>query len=159
MNNIKQLKLVLDKAVVDKYNTYYFTQHPKAKKKAIEFPYHPSINVWSIKPRIQMNHLKQTWKAFIIHWINELGYTNLKLDKYEIEYHIYHLTKRRTDPDNFSPKFIMDGFTESGFIVDDDREHCKKLTIICDVDKNNPRTEIIVTILDSKREQKGANNG
>ena len=55
--------------VIDKYNAYYFSQHPRAKKKQIEHPYHPSINVWSIKPRIQMNALKQTWKQFIMWWI------------------------------------------------------------------------------------------
>ena len=60
--------------VVDKYNAYYFSQHPRAKKKQIEHPYHPSINVWSIKPRIQMNALKQTWKQFIMWWIKDLGY-------------------------------------------------------------------------------------
>ena len=81
-------------------------------------------------------------------WINDLGYANLNLDKYEIVYHIYHPTRRRTDPDNYSPKFIMDGFTEAGFVVDDDREHCKKLTIICDVDKSNPRTEITLNIFE-----------
>lgn len=153
----KTLTLVLDNDVIEKYAQYYFTQHPKAKKRPIEFPYHPSLNVWSIKPRIQMNHLKQTWKAFIVYWINELGYADMQLDRYEMEFHIYHPTKRRTDPDNFSPKFIMDGFTESGFIIDDDREHCKKLSIICDMDKKNPRTEIIVTILNSKNKKKGNN--
>lgn len=128
--------------VVERYNKYYFTQHPKAIKKQIEHPYHPSINVWSIKPRIQMNVLKQQWKQFIIWWINDLGYTNMKLDNFDIEYDIYHPTKRRTDPDNYSPKFIHDGFVESGFIVDDDREHLHSLTIRCHVDKDNPRTEI-----------------
>ena len=99
--------------VVDKYNAYYFSQHPRAKKKQIEHPYHPSINVWSIKPRIQMNALKQTWKQFIMWWIKDLGYENLGLDNVEIEYDIYHPTKRRTDPDNYSPKFIHDGFVET----------------------------------------------
>ena len=70
--------------VVERYNKYYFTQHPKARKKQIEHPYHPSINVWSIKPRIQMNALKQQWKQFIIWWINDLGYTDMKLDNFDL---------------------------------------------------------------------------
>ena len=143
-NNIK---LILDENVLNKYNEYYFKNHPRAKKCPIEHPYHPSINIWCIKSRVQMNHLKQTWKSFIVWWIQQLKYDDMKIDKFEIEFHIYHPTKRRTDPDNFSPKFIMDGFTESRFIVDDDREHCRKLTIMCDVDKNNPRTEIMIKIL------------
>ena len=54
---MSDIKLILDTNVVDRYNEYYFSQHPKAKKKQIEHPYHPSINVWAIKPRIQMNAL------------------------------------------------------------------------------------------------------
>ena len=146
------MKLVLDNSVVDKYNDYYFSQHPKAKNKAIEHPYHPSINVWTIKPRIQMNQLKQKWKDFIVWWITDLGYAGMGISQYEITYHIFHPSRRRTDPDNYSPKFIMDGFTEAGFIIDDDRGHCKKLTIICDMDKDNPRTEIILDIYDDKED-------
>ena len=60
------IKLILYNDVVERYNQYYFSQHPKAKKKQIEHAYHPSINIWSIKPRIQMNALKQSWKNFYI---------------------------------------------------------------------------------------------
>ena len=63
------IKLILDNDVVERYNQYYFSQHPKAKKKQIEHAYHPSINIWSIKPRTQMNALKQSWKNFIIWWM------------------------------------------------------------------------------------------
>lgn len=136
------IKIIIDNDVVDKYNEYYFTQHPRAKKKPIDKCIHPSINVWSIKPRIQMNALKQSWKEFIIWFINDLGYENMLLDNIDVVYDIYHPTKRRTDPDNFSPKFIHDGFVESGFWVDDDREHLHSLTIRCHVDKYYPRTEI-----------------
>lgn len=139
-----KIKLILNNAVIDKYNQCYFSQHPRASKRPIEHPYHPSINVWSIKPRIQMNALKQKWKDFVIWWIRDLGYENKQLDNVDVIYDIYHPTKRRTDPDNYTPKFIHDGFVESGFLVDDDREHLHSLTIRCHVDKENPRTEIEV---------------
>ena len=48
--------------------------------------------------------------------------------------------------DNTVPKFILDGFSESGFIVDDDGQHLKSLTLRTGYDKNNPRTEIEVII-------------
>lgn len=54
------------------------------------------------------------------------------------------------------PKFILDGLSESGFIVDDDSKHVTSLTMECYVDKENPRTEIEVLIKDSK-EFKGEN--
>jgi len=50
-----EYKLVIDQKVVDDYAEYYFKQHPRAKKKPIEKPIHPSINEWMILKRPQMN--------------------------------------------------------------------------------------------------------
>ena len=59
----------------------------------------------------------------------------------------YYKTNRRHDVDNSIIKFILDGFSESGFIVDDDSEHVKSLLLECYVDKTNPRTEITINII------------
>lgn len=145
---MSELKLVLDQSVLDKYNQYYFDTYPKRHKIPIERPIHPSINTWMIMQRPEMNGLKQAWKDFCQWWIKDLGYGDYKLDKYEMTFISYMPTKRRSDPDNMSPKFIMDGFTEAGFIVDDDGAHLKALTLKTDYDKDNPRTEIYVNILE-----------
>ncbi len=144
----KTLFLVLDQNVLDRYNEHYFKLHTRAKKIPIESPLHPSINQWMILPRMQMNQLKQKWKALVVWWVKDLGYQDLKLDKFEIEFKTYMPTKRRSDPDNFSPKFINDGFTEAGLIIDDDGNHLKKLSLITDYDKDHPRTEVTIKILD-----------
>ena len=94
-----------------------------------------------------MNALKQRWKDFIIWVIKNQGYSNLHIEKCEINVKTYYKTNRRHDTDNSIVKFALDGFTESGFIVDDDYKHLTKLTLECDVDKENPRTEIEVIIL------------
>ena len=141
----KTLILILDKSVLDKYNNYYFSLHPKAKKVPIEKPRHPSINQWCILPRIQMNALKQKWKDAMIWWINDLGYQNMHLDDFELEVCVYFDTKRRVDTDNQCPKFILDGWSESGFILDDDGKHLRSLTLKTGYDKENPRTEFIIT--------------
>ena len=60
----------------------------------------------------------------------------------------YYKTNRRHDVDNSVPKFILDGFSESGFINDDDITHLVRLLLQCAVDKDNPRTEIIIKILE-----------
>ncbi len=138
------IELILDNNVLEKYNAFYFKEHPKAKKVPIEHPYHPSINSWFILPRMQMNQLKQKWKDFIIWWIDDLGLTNKKLDNFSVEVIVYFNTKRRHDIDNQIPKFILDGFTESGFIVDDDEHHLTKLILSTGYDKDNPRTVIYV---------------
>ena len=146
---MKEFKLILNQEVLDRYNAYYFDKYPRRHKIPIERPLHPSINTWMIMQRPEMNNVKQIWKEFCEWWINDLGYQDYKLDKYEMTFTIYMPTKRRSDPDNMSPKFIMDGFTESGFIIDDDGNHLKALTLKTDYDKDNPRTEIYVKVLDN----------
>lgn len=140
------IKLVIDNNVIEKYNQYYFSQHPRATKKQIDKPRHPSINQWCILPRIQMNALKQKWKSFGCWLINELGYKNMKLDSFDIIMTVFFDTKRRHDVDNQVPKFLLDSFTESGFIIDDDEKHLHSLTLKTGYDKDNPRTEIEVIV-------------
>jgi len=139
---MKTIKLVLDQVVLDQYTDYYFKLHPKAKKKPIEHPYHPSINTWCILPRIQMNALKQKWKDFGVWWLTILGYKDMKLDSFDIVETVYFNSKRRHDVDNQVPKFLLDSFTEAGFIIDDDEKHLHSLTLKTEYDKENPRTEI-----------------
>jgi len=136
------MKLILDNAVLEKYNQYYFTLHPKAHKEPIPNPYHPSINEWFIKSRPEMNNLKQKWKDFIVWWVTDLGYE--QMNKVKMTFTVYFPTKRRHDVDNQVPKFILDGFVEAGLIPDDDEEHLTELTLKTGYDKNNPRTEIII---------------
>ena len=145
-----ELNLVLDQKVLDGYNTYYFKKYPRRSKAPIEHPYHESINKWFVMQRPQMNALKQKWKEFCIWWIETLGYTNLKLDQFEMTCTTYMPTKRRIDPDNTTPKFILDGLSESGLIIDDDGKHLRSLTLKTDYDKERPRTEINIKILEEK---------
>lgn len=144
------IKLTLDRSVLDIYNKYYFIEHPKAKKVPIEHPYHPSINTWCILPRIQMNALKQRWKDFVKFWMKLEKLENRQLDNFDIVLTVFFNTKRRHDVDNQIPKFILDGFTESGVIVDDDEKHLHSLTLKTGYDKNNPRTEIEIRMNNSQ---------
>lgn len=91
-----------------------------------------------------MNALKQQWKTFGIWWIESLGYQNMKLDNFDIDITVYFSTKRRHDVDNQVPKFLLDSFSESGFIIDDDEKHLHSLTLRTGYDKENPRTEITI---------------
>lgn len=139
---MKEYNLILDQAVLDEYTAFYFSQHPKAHKIPIEHPWHPSVNQWFILQRMSMNALKQKWKDFGVWWVNKLGLSSLKLDNYSMEFTVYFPTKARHDPDNQTPKFLMDAFTEAGLIVDDDDKHMHELVLRCRYDKEHPRTEI-----------------
>ena len=139
--NDKHIKLILDQAILDKYTKYYFLQHPRAKKVPIEKPRHPSINQWCILPRPQMNALKQKWKDLSIFLIKYNKLDNMMLDDLDVVCTTYMDTLRRTDTDAYTPKFIYDGWTEAGFIVDDDYKHLHSTLLLVDYDKNNSRTE------------------
>lgn len=145
---MKKIKLVFDEDTLRRYEKYYFQKYPRRKKRPIEQPYQESINIWMIMPRPAMNALKQKWKEFIIWFVEDQGYTNLRIEKCELTYTVFYSNNRRHDPDNAAPKFINDGLVESGFLVDDDSLHVKKLTLICETDTDRPRTEIAVKILE-----------
>lgn len=154
---MKKIKLIFDEEVLSRYEEYYFSIHPKAKKKPIPHPYHESINQWMIMKRPMMNQLKQRWKDFVVWFVNDQGYSNLKIEKCEISQLIYYPTNRRHDIDNSTPKFILDGLVESGMIIDDDSKHIEKITLRCGVDKDHPRTELEISIMKEQKENK--NNG
>lgn len=139
-----ELLIIIDKNTINSYNNYYFKKYTKRKKAPIEFPTHPSINKWSIMKRPQMNALKQAWKEFIVWVVEENGLTNKKINKSNMTFISYFRTKVRKDVDNTVPKFIIDGFSESGLIIDDDFLHLESITLKCGYDKENPRTEIYI---------------
>ena len=145
---VRSILLTIDNATLDRYTEYYFTIHPKAQKKPIPRPYHESINTWMIMKRPAMNNLKQKWKDFIYWFINDQGYENLRIERCEIVQTIYYPTNRRHDIDNGVPKFLLDGFVNSQMIVDDDCKHITKLTMMCKIDVDNPRTELLIDIFE-----------
>lgn len=147
--------LVIDTEIMKKYYDAYFVIHPKARKVPLPYPYHESINKWMIMRRPMMNALKQRWKDFIVWFVGEQGYANLRIDRCDIEFRTYYSTGRRHDTDNSCPKFIIDGLCESGLLIDDDSGHVASLTLKCFVDKERPRTEIYFTNIDI--EENGGN--
>jgi len=144
---ISEIKLVIDNEVLERYNTYYFKQYPKRKKKPIDSPTHPSINKWMVMLRPQMNQTKQNWKDFMIWFVDVNGYKDKKINKCNMKFITYIKTKIRADTDNTVPKFILDGMVEGGFVQDDNYWHIEELTLRCGYSKDHPRTEIIVDII------------
>ena len=152
------IELVFDDDTLRRYEEEcYFVRHPKAKKKPLLHPYQESMNVWMIMKRPQMNALKQKWKDFMVWFIEDQGYGNLRIGRCEMTYTVYKPTHRRLDLDNNSPKFLQDGLVESGFIVDDDMDHITALTLRGGYDPKRPRTEILVKILEEKETNKDGN--
>lgn len=148
----EHIKLTIDEQTLAEYDKHYFSIHTKATKRPISRPYHESINQWMIMKRPMMNALKGKWKDFIVWFIEQQGYTNLRIEKCELVFTTYFNTNRRHDVDNTCPKFILDGLCESGFIIDDDSNHVQKLTLSCGIDRKRPRTEIDIYYWNNKED-------
>lgn len=147
----KQYLITIDIPIMEKYKIYYFQKYPRRKvfpfasrKTGIINPIPPSLNQWMVMKRPQMNHVKQQWQEFIVWLIGYYNMTNKMIKKAKITFTYYFKDKRRRDADNYTPKNLMDGFTESGLIVDDNFEHIEMLCIKGGYDKNNPRVEILI---------------
>lgn len=143
----KELLIVIDQSCVDRYNQFWFDTHPRAKKARIKAPQHPSLNEYYKANFQAANTLKQTWKEFVIWLVNELKLNNFHISQCEIKYTTFFKTNRRHDPDNVSPKFVLDGFVEAGLLEDDDYKHIVSLITKCEIDKENPRMEFLITII------------
>lgn len=145
-----EILITIDQHTIDRYHHFYFANHPKARNYPIPSPQHPSINTYTRMTFHAANNLKQKWKEFIKWVIEDLGYTDLKIKKCEIIYRTFFYQNRRHDLDNISPKYILDGFVDAGFIIDDDFRHITKLTFECDIDKENPRMEFLIKTCDKE---------
>lgn len=146
----RDIKIVIDQDAVADYTKHYFSNHLKATKPPIGQPYHPSINQWMIMKRPMMNALKQRWKDFIVWLVDKQGYSNLRIERCQIDVLTVYATNRRHDVDNSVIKFILDGFCDGGLIVDDDIKCVESLTLRCAVEKGNPHTEITIHIIDKE---------
>lgn len=157
---MEEIKLVFDEETLRRYEKEcYFLKHPKAKKKPLAHPYQESMNVWMIMKRPQMNALKQKWKDFMVWFVQDQGYGNLRIEECEMIHTVYKPTRRRLDLDNSTPKFEIDGLVESGLIIDDDMDHIKSLTLRGGYDKERPRTEIVLKVFKVFEEKENENNG
>lgn len=144
---INNINIIINNEILQEYYNYYFNKYPRRKKKPIKSPIPPSLNQWMVMQRPQMNNEKQIWKEFIVWLINKNNLQNKNIDKAIVTFTYYFPTKHRHDADNYTPKNIMDGFTESKLLTDDDFNHIEMLCIKGGYDKSNPRTEINIKII------------
>lgn len=86
-----------------------------------------------------MNALKQKWADFTEFVIDYYKLRDLGISKCKCKYIVFKDSKRRSDVDNYSPKFIFDGFSaeHSGLIVDDSSDCIEELTIKIEYRKGN----------------------
>lgn len=131
--------------LLEEWTKEYFKTHPRAKKNPIKYASHESLNTWHTMHRINKNNLKQNMKEFTMFVSDKNNTSQLGISKCRCKVIIYKASKTRCDPDNYSPKMVMDGLTAdaSGTIVDDGDSCIKSLTIEIEYRKGKHEMDII----------------
>lgn len=104
----------------------------------------PSINRFAGKENAwEYRNTKQEWTN-VVYLKAKAAHLQHPFERATVNLLYFFPDNRRHDPDNYAGKFLLDGLTKAGVIKDDDFRHIN-LVIAGDVDRKNPRTEIIVT--------------
>lgn len=96
--------------------------------------------------RWQYWEAKDEWEGYVNMFCSPVPSEPIPQAEVTITY--YFPDRRRRDSDNYNGKFIMDGLVKKRVLEDDSFTNIK-VVLIGDYDKENPRTEIKVTPIDS----------
>ena len=103
----------------------------------------PSLNRFAGRSNTwEYRAAKQEWTDAVA-WMAKMIAPPQPYQKARITITYFFATNARHDADNYAGKFLLDGLTKAGVIVDDDLKHITT-TIKGEVDRKNPRTEIEV---------------
>lgn len=91
-----------------------------------------------------MNELKEIVAASLLGLPRDIF-----ADEVEVDIIVYQQKRMRRDCDNVFVKPVLDCVVDHGIIADDNWTIVKKLSIVIDYDKENPRTEVIIRALPS----------
>lgn len=115
----KTIQITFTEELRQEWMKIYFKAHPRARKEPVQFCTHPSINVWSVLPRISINSLKKNWSEFTAYVVEKHGLSMIGINKCECTVIIHQPTMGRADNDNYSLKFVNDSLVTQGVLVDD----------------------------------------
>jgi len=146
------------------YEEYYFKKNPRCRKsyfknnwknkkiKKVKYLY----TVLSLNDLLPINSmvyssLKKQWGDFGEWLASYYKLSNLNLENAVVEYRIFNETKIRKDCDNYSAKILNDGlFSKSGMFKDDSYYFINPFISGMEYNKDNPRTEIRISIIDEE---------
>lgn len=108
----------------------------------------PSLNKFSGRNNVwEYRKMKKDWTMLVKATAMSKVKSPAEFALVRIDY--FFKTRVRHDSDNYCGKFILDGLTAAGVIIDDDFEHIA-LLLHGHYNKENPRTEITVTPVDKE---------
>jgi len=103
----------------------------------------PSINKFAGRENArEYRDEKKRWTDAVM-WVASAQRPKEPYRRADVKILYYFPTRGRRDPDNYAGKFLLDGLTHAGIIVDDDFAHIR-LGVAGAVDREEPRTVITV---------------
>lgn len=104
----------------------------------------PSLNVTAGRGNVwEYRKKKAEWTVRVYFACKVLKRNEPPFEKAMVTITYFFGDRRRHDADNYAGKYLLDGLTKAGVIVDDDLRHITT-TIVGEYDKQHPRTEITV---------------
>lgn len=105
----------------------------------------PSLNRFAGRKNVwEYRQYKEQWTRAV--WLTCAACKDRPEQPYAkaaVEITYFFPDRRRHDADNYAGKFLLDGLTKAGVIVDDDLSHIS-VTVVGDYDKQNPRTQVTI---------------
>lgn len=116
----KEVRILFNQEIVDKYRDYYFKKYPKRKKFDIK-PTTLSLNQFTAMVRMVQAGEKVKYHEFALWVLENNKIPKLKLKNCSVHIHFTWGDNRRRDFENYSvvAKFYNDAFTEYGLLEDD----------------------------------------
>lgn len=155
----KKILISLNRNVFNEYRKEYFKQNPRARV----FPFDTKgktkkvrYSVLSLNDLLPITSMmyssqKEKWGDFGKWVAKKHGLSDKQFTNSMIELRVFSETKAQKDCDNIAGgyKVFGDGLiVQSGMFVDDNYNHINPLLIICDYDKENPRFEIRISLIE-----------
>ena len=149
---------------MEEYDRHYFKNNPRAKKsyfknnwknkkiKKVKYLYGVlSLNDLLSIDSMAYGNLKKRWGEFGVWLCEKYGHSNMNYKNAVVEYRIFSENNARKDIDNYigGAKLPNDGlFVKSGMFEDDCCIYINPFIGAIEYDKDNPRTEIRISIID-----------
>lgn len=116
----KEVRILFNQEMVDKYREYYFKTYPRRKVFDIKATA-ISLNQFTAMVRMVQAGKKKQYSDFCMFVLNEYNIPKLKLNHCFLKIHFTWGDNRRRDYDNYLivPKFYNDTFVEYGLLEDD----------------------------------------
>ena len=161
---VEYFTIVINREIVEQYDKEYFKKNPRSRKswfknnwknkgiKNVKYLYGVlSLNDLLPIDSMAYSNLKKKWGDFGLWLANYYGISNKNYKNAVVEYRVFSETRAKKDIDNLigASKIVNDClFVKSGAFEDDNYTLLNPFLGIAEYDKENPRTEIRISILD-----------